>query len=70
MLTVVSESLGRSQTLIDVVRELSLSLSYFNNIEKLDRLMSGKSRRFVILGEADIRASPTIGATSNGPSMK
>jgi EAL domain-containing protein (putative c-di-GMP-specific phosphodiesterase class I) len=54
MLTVVSESLGRSQALINVVRELSLSLSYFNNIDKLDRLMSGKSRRFVILGEADI----------------
>ena len=54
MLTVVSESLGKSQVLVDVARELSLSLSYFSNIEKLDRLMEGRSRRFVILAEDDV----------------
>jgi EAL domain-containing protein (putative c-di-GMP-specific phosphodiesterase class I) len=54
MLTVVSESLGKSRTLIDVARELSLSLSYFSNVQTLDRLMGGKSRRFVVLGEDDI----------------
>lgn len=54
MLLVVSESLGRSQVVIDVARELSLTPSYFANIENLDRLMSGRSRRFVILGERDI----------------
>lgn len=54
MLLVVSESLGRSQTVINVARELSLSLSYFANTETLDRLMSGESRRFVVLGEQDI----------------
>jgi len=54
MLTVVSESLGRSQVLVDVARQLSLTLSYFNNVETLDRLMGGSSRRFVILGEQDI----------------
>ena len=54
MLTVVSESLGRSRILIDVARELSLTLSDFNNVESLDRLMGGRTRRFVILGEQDI----------------
>jgi EAL domain-containing protein (putative c-di-GMP-specific phosphodiesterase class I) len=54
MLTVVSESLGKSQVLVDVARELSLSLSYFSSIETLDRLMEGRSRRFVILGEQDV----------------
>ncbi len=54
MLTVVSESLGRSRVLIDVARELSLTLSDFNNVESLDRLMGGRTRRFVILGEQDI----------------
>jgi EAL domain-containing protein (putative c-di-GMP-specific phosphodiesterase class I) len=54
MLTVVSESLGKTSVLIDVARELSLTLSYFNSVERLDRLMTGKSRRFVILGDADI----------------
>jgi len=54
MLTVISESLGRKETLVHVARELSLTLSYFGNIEALDRLMKGKSRRFVILGDDDI----------------
>jgi EAL domain-containing protein (putative c-di-GMP-specific phosphodiesterase class I) len=54
MLLVVSESLGRSRTVIDVARELSLTLSYFGNVDTLDRLMGGQSRRFVVLGEEDI----------------
>ena len=54
MLTVVSESLGRTKVLIDVARELSLTLSYFRNVEILERLMTGSSRRFVILDDADI----------------
>ena len=54
MLTVVSESLGKSGALIEVARRLSLTLSYFRNIEGLGRLMEGSSRRFVILGEADV----------------
>jgi EAL domain-containing protein (putative c-di-GMP-specific phosphodiesterase class I) len=40
--------------LTEVARELSLSLSYFSNVEALDRLMAGRSRRFVILGEQDV----------------
>lgn len=54
MLTVVSESLERKEIFIHVARQLSLSLSYFSNIDGLDRLMSGRSRRFVILGDEDI----------------
>jgi EAL domain-containing protein (putative c-di-GMP-specific phosphodiesterase class I) len=54
MLTVVSESLGKSQVMVDVARDLSLSVSYFNDIAGLDRLMTGKSRRFVVLAEDDI----------------
>ena len=54
MLTVVSESLGRSQTLTDVARQLSLTLSYFSSLETLERLMEGKSRRFVLLCEKDL----------------
>lgn len=54
MLTVVSESLARSETLIEVARQLSLNITRFSNVEALDRLMTGKSRRFVILAEDDI----------------
>ena len=54
MLTVISESIGKKETLIHVARELSLSLSYFNSVETLDRLMSGRPRRFVVLGDEDI----------------
>ncbi len=54
MLTVVSESLGKSEELVDVARQLSLNLSFFSNVSALDRLMEGRSRRFVILGEDDI----------------
>ena len=54
MLTVVSESLGKSKVLVDVARELSLSLSFFKNVASLDRLMDGRSRRFVILAEDDV----------------
>lgn len=54
MLTIVSDSLGTSQTLIGVARALSLSLSYFSNVGTLDRLMDGEMRRLVILAEQDI----------------
>jgi len=54
MLMVVSESLGWTQVLIDVARELSLSVSHFGSRETLERLASGPSRRFVLLAEPDI----------------
>ena len=54
MLMVVSQSLGKSRALIDLARQLSLSTSYFSTVETLGRLMRGTSRRFVVLGEADV----------------
>ena len=54
MLMVVSQSLGKSRALIELARQLSLTVSYFSNVETLDRLMGGRSRRFVVLGEADV----------------
>ena len=54
MLMVISESFGKTRTLIDVARELSLNLSYFADPAKLDSLMEGKSRRFVLLAEEDL----------------
>lgn len=54
MLAIASESIGRSRPLIDVARELSLTLSYFASAETLLGLLEGRSRRFVLLGEEDI----------------
>ena len=54
MLMVVSESFGKTQTLIDVARELSLNLSYFADTDRLDSLMDGQSRRLVLLTEEDL----------------
>ena len=54
MLMIVSESLGRTQTLIEVARELSLSPSYFSSADTLDKLMAGHTRRIVFLMEEDI----------------
>lgn len=54
MLMIVSESLGKTRTLIDVARELSLNLSNFASAAALDQLMVGQSRRFVLLAEEDI----------------
>lgn len=54
MLMIVSESLGKTRPLIDVARELSLNLSYFGSAAALDQLMTGQSRRFVLLAEEDI----------------
>ena len=54
MLTVVSESIGKTQTLIDVARELSLNLSFFGSHGTLKELLEGSSRRFVLLAEDDL----------------
>jgi EAL domain-containing protein (putative c-di-GMP-specific phosphodiesterase class I) len=54
MLLVVSESLGKARTLIEVARELSLSPSYFTSPAALAKLMSGELRRIVVLAEDDL----------------
>ena len=54
MLLVVSEPLGKTQTLIQVARELSLSPSYFKSDTSLDKLLTGSARRIVLLTEDDL----------------
>lgn len=54
MLFIVSESLCKTQTVVQVARELSLGLSTFSNAPSLKKLMAGPIRRIVLLAEADI----------------
>ena len=49
MLFVVSESLARTRTAIQVARELSLNLSAFDSASALKKLMGGQLRRIVLL---------------------
>ena len=53
MLFIVSESLGKTQTVIKVARELSLNLSTFRDSAGLSNLMGGHSRRIVLVAEED-----------------
>ena len=54
MLFVVSESLARTRTAIQVARELSLNLSAFNSASVLGNLLGGQARRIVLLAEEDV----------------
>lgn len=54
MLLVVAEATGRKTILVEVARELSLTPSYFSDTESLAELMSGHSRRIVLLGESTL----------------
>jgi len=56
MLLIANESSKRTRTLVDVARELSLTLTYFGKPENLAGLLDGQSRRIVILTEPDITA--------------
>jgi len=56
MLLITNESSKRARTLVDVARELSLTLTYFGSPENLAELLDGQSRRIVILTEPDITA--------------
>lgn len=60
MLLIASETARGSQSLTDVVRELSFSVSFFASAEKLAELMGGQSRRLVLLTEADINEQSVI----------
>ena len=51
---IVSESLGKSQTVIKVARELSLDLSTFSDVNRLQKQMEGHARRLVLMSEADL----------------
>lgn len=54
MLLIASESSKRAQTVKDVVRELSLTLTVFASTATLAELMVGRMRRIVLLTEADV----------------
>jgi hypothetical protein len=54
MLLIANESSKRTRTLVDVARELSLTLTYFRNTATLAKLLDGQSRRIIVLTEPDI----------------
>lgn len=57
MLLIASESSKRAQTVKDVVRELSLTLTVFASTATLAELMVGRMRRIVLLTETDVSES-------------
>ena len=54
MLLIASESSKRAQSVKDVVRELSLTLTVFASTATLTELMLGRMRRIVLLDEKDV----------------
>lgn len=56
MLLIASETIRANRTLMDVVREMSFTLSFFASAGKFAELMLGQSRRIVLLTEADVTA--------------
>lgn len=54
MLLIASETIRANQALNDVIREMSFALSFFAKASTLEELMTGESRRIVILSEVDI----------------
>jgi EAL domain-containing protein (putative c-di-GMP-specific phosphodiesterase class I) len=54
MLLIVSNSLRGTKAISDTARELSLTLRHFEGPEALSALMTGTSRRIVMLGEDDV----------------
>jgi EAL domain-containing protein (putative c-di-GMP-specific phosphodiesterase class I) len=54
MLLIVSKSLRGSKAISDAARELSLTLHHFDSPAALSAMMSGKSRRIVMLDKDDV----------------
>lgn len=54
MLLIASETIRANQALNDVVREMSFTLSFFAKASTFTELMTGQSRRIVILAEPDV----------------
>ena len=59
MLLIASETIRANQALNDVVREMSFTLSFFAKASTFAELMTGQSRRIVVLTEPDV-CSETI----------
>jgi EAL domain-containing protein (putative c-di-GMP-specific phosphodiesterase class I) len=51
---IVSQGLNKNQALLQLARELSLSLGFFDGATGLNRLMRGETRRIVMLTEAEV----------------
>ncbi len=56
MLLIASESLSAHRALNDAVREMSFTLSSFASLATFKSLLSGQSRRIIVLAESDINA--------------
>jgi len=54
MLLIASETIRANRALNDVVREMSFTLSFFAKASTFAELMTGQSRRIVVLTEADV----------------
>lgn len=54
MLMLVAETKGKTRTVADVARELSLNLKYFTNAEGLSAAVAAPVRRILLLTEKDI----------------
>jgi EAL domain-containing protein (putative c-di-GMP-specific phosphodiesterase class I) len=54
MLLIASETIRSNRALNDVVREMSFTLSFFASSSTFAELMTGQSRRIVILTETDV----------------
>lgn len=55
MLLIASETIRSNQALSDVVREMSFTLSFFAKTSTFAALLTGQSRRIVLLTELDVR---------------
>ncbi len=53
MLIIASETIRANRALIDTVREMSFTLSFFASPAKFKELLQGESRRIVVLTESD-----------------
>jgi EAL domain-containing protein (putative c-di-GMP-specific phosphodiesterase class I) len=54
MLLIASETIRSNRSLIDVVREMSFTFSFFAKPSTFVELMKGQSRRIVVLTDADV----------------
>ena len=54
MLLIVSDSLRHTKSVSDVVRELSLALSFFDSPKALSKQMRGTTRRIFLLDKDDV----------------
>lgn len=54
MLLIAHKSARTCRPLVDVARELSLTLTWFDGQDALNELLAGQARRIMVLGEADL----------------